>query len=102
MNLKHKLDVEMQTFRATHKAMTSAEVYDHWYRICFHEEYYQMLTSPYINQERYKDILEWLNKFEKPLSFLYDEWLSCDGALCLLWDDMIAWLQDLKDEEEVY
>lgn len=102
MSLTQKLDNEIQEFRTIYETMTPTQVYNDWYVICFYESYYEMLT--YIGSEgnRYnaQDILDWLNTYENPLGFLYSEWLSCDGAFCGLWDDMIAWLQDLKCEME--
>ena len=99
MTLKQKLDNEMQEFKNTYETMEPMQIYNDWYIISFYEAYYEMLTY-HIEEERNEDILEWLNTYENPLGFLYDEWLSCDGALTHLWDDMIAWLQDLKDDVE--
>lgn len=101
MMLKQKLDKEMTEFKATYETMTPTQVYNDWYIIGFYEAYYEMLTH-HIVAEQNEDILEWLNTYENPLGFLYSEWLSCDGQLSHLWDDMIAWLQDLKDEEEEF
>ena len=98
--LKQKLDNEMQEFKATYETMTPTQVYNDWYIIGFYEAYYEMLTH-HIMAEQNEDILEWLDTYENPLGFLYSEWLSCDGQLSHLWDDMIAWLQDLKDDMEV-
>lgn len=97
--LAQKLNNEMAEFKAIYETMTPTQVYNDWYVIGFYESYYEML-SYYIEVEQNEDILEWLGAYENPLGFLYSEWLFCDGALCLLWDDMIAWLQDLKDEKE--
>jgi hypothetical protein len=47
-------------------------------------------------------MIKWLDTFENPLGFLWKEWMDCDGSLCLLWDDMIAWLYDLKEEIEYW
>ena len=96
--LKQKLNNEMQKFKATYETMTPIQVYNDWYIIAFYESYYEMFEYC-IEEEKYQDIFEWLNTFNRPLDFLYGEWLSSDGALCLLWDDMLAWLQDLKDED---
>ena len=87
----------MQEFKKTYETMTPTQVYTDWYIISFYESYYEMLTF-YIDEEENEDILEWLDTFENPLGYLYSEWLSCDGAFCQLWDDMIAWLSDLMEE----
>lgn len=97
--LRQKLDKEMTEFKATYETMTPTQIYNDWYIISFYEAYYEMLAY-YIEVEQNEDILEWLNTYENPLGFLYSEWLSCDGALSHLWDDMIAWLQDLKCDVE--
>lgn len=99
--LKQKLDSEMEEFKRSYETMEITQVYNDWYIIMFYESYYEFLT--YINEDEYSsyngnDILEWLDTFEKPIGFLYIEWMSCDGAFCMLWDDMIAWLSDLMEE----
>lgn len=101
--LRQKLDNEMTEFKKTYETMTPTQIYNDWYIIMFYESYYEFLT--YLIEEKSsgydsEDILKWLNTYENPLGFLYDEWLSCDGAFCHLWDDMISWLQDLKDDVE--
>ena len=97
--LKQKLNNEMQEFKNTYETMTPMQVYNDWYMISFYESYYEMLAY-YIDEDLEKDILEWLNTYNNPLAFLYGEWLSSDGAFCMFWDDMIAWLQDTKDHIE--
>lgn len=97
--LKQKLDNEMTEFKKTYETMTPTQIYNDWYIICFYESYYEMLIH-YTQVNEIQDILDWLNTYENPLGFLYSEWLSCDGAFCGLWDDMIAWLQDLKCDVE--
>ena len=99
MTLKQKLNNEMQEFKKTYETMTPTQVYNDWYIICFYESYYEMLTH-YTQVNEIQNILDWLNTYENPLGFLYSEWLSCDGAFCGLWDDMIAWLMDLKCDVE--
>lgn len=99
MTLKQKLDNEMTEFKSTYVTMTPAQVYNDWYIIGFYEAYYGMLVH-HIEENRIQDILEWLDTYENPLGFLYSEWLSCDRQLSHLWDDMIAWLQDLKYDVE--
>ena len=98
-NFTQKLDNEIQRFKADHESMAPIHVYNDWRIICFYEAYYEMLTH-YTKTNENWDILDWLDTFENPLEFLYSKWLSCDGAFCMLWDDMIAWLYDLKCDEE--
>jgi hypothetical protein len=97
--LKQKLNNEMTEFKKSYETMTPTQIYNDWYIICFYESYYEMLIH-YTQVNEIQDILDWLNTYENPLGFLYSEWLSCDGAFCGLWDDMIAWLQDLKCDVE--
>jgi hypothetical protein len=99
MTLKQKLDNEMQKFKKSYETMTPTQVYNDWYIIGFYESYYEMLTH-YIQANEIQDILDWLNTYENPLGFLYSEWLSCDDAFSGLWDDMIEWLWNLKNEIE--
>lgn len=101
--LEQKLENEMAEFKKSYETMTPTQVYNDWYIICFYESYYEMLICISADTNIYhgcQGILDWLNTYENPLGFLYSEWLSCDGAFCGLWDDMIAWLQDLKDDVE--
>lgn len=102
--LKQKLDSEMEEFKRSYETMEITQVYNDWYIIMFYESYYELLT--YINEDEYSsyngnDILKWLDTFEKPIGFLYSEWLSCDNAFCGLWDDMLCWLRDLMEEVEI-
>lgn len=100
--LTQKLNNEIAEFKSTYETMEPMQIYNDWYIISFYEAYYEMLI--YLNDEpngyHAQEVLDWLDTYENPLGFLYDEWLSCDGQLSHLWDDMIAWLQDLKDDVE--
>lgn len=98
--LREKLDKEMQEFKNEYLPMAPTEVYNDWYIIMFYESYYEMLVY-YIEENLNEDIIEWLNTYDNPIGFLYCEWVSCDGSFCMLWDDMVAWLQDLKDDVEI-
>ena len=95
---KENLNREMQDFRQSFKSMQPVDVYNSFYKINFYEEYYMLLVSDFIDE--YAQILEWLSKLSYPLAFLYDEWLSCDGAFSGDWNDMINLIINLYEEEE--
>ena len=100
--LKQKLDNEIHAFKKTYETMETIQAYNEWYIIGFYESYYEFLTyliedddHSYYNSE---GVLKWLNTFKNPIGFLYSEWLSCDDAFSLSWDDMFKWLIDLMVE----
>ena len=101
--LKQKLDNEMHAFKKTYETMETIQTYNDWYIIMFHESCYEFLTYLIENEHCYNsdNILRWLNIFENPLGFLYSEWLSCDNAFSLSWDDMFIWLMDLMVETNI-
>lgn len=99
--LNQKIDKEIQNFKKTYETMTATQVYNDWYIIGFYESYYDFLVYLIEDEQSYyssKDILKWLNTFENPIGFLYSEWLSCDDAGSLSWDDMFVWLKGLMNE----
>ena len=91
---KENLNREMQDFRQSFKSMQPVDVYNSFYKINFYEEYYMLLVSDFIDE--YTQILEWLSKLSYPLAFLYDEWLSCDGAFSGDWNDMINFITNMS------
>jgi hypothetical protein len=93
--LRQKLNNEMAEFKKTYEAMTPTQVYNDWYVIGFKEEYYEMLMCDFIDWENYSDIEKWLCEFEYPLQFLYDEWLSADGAFDHDWDAMFDFIGEV-------
>ena len=95
---KENLNREMQDFRQSFKSMQPVDVYNSFYKINFYEEYYMLLVSDFIDE--YTQILEWLSKLSYPLAFLYDEWLSCDGAFSGDWNDMINFITNIYEKEE--
>ena len=95
---KENLNREMQDFRQSFKSMRPVDVYNSFYKINFYEEYYMLLVSDFIDE--YTQILEWLSKLSYPLAFLYDEWLSCDGAFSGDWNDMINFITNIYEKEE--
>ena len=96
--LEENLDNEMKSFKRSFERMKPEEVYESFYKISFYEEYYALLTSDFI--DNYEQLVEWLSVHSYPLAFLYDEWLSCDGAFSGDWNDMINFITNIYEEEE--
>ena len=96
--LKESLNREIQEFRKSFQSMQPVDVYNSFYKINFYEEYYMLLSSDFIDE--YTQLIEWLSKLSYPLAFLYNEWLSCDGAFSADWNDMINFITNLYEEEE--
>lgn len=101
--LKENLNREIREFRKNFQSMKPIDVYNSFYRINFYEEYYMLLMSDFIDEYTQifgERIIEWLSKFENPLLFLYNEWLSCDGAFSGDWNDMVNFITNLYEEEK--
>lgn len=98
--LREKLDHEMNEFKASYNDMSNTEIYNDWYIIGFHESFYEMLSCDFVESNIDEDIIDWLIKKETPISYLYQEWLSCDGEMSYSWDDMVKWLEGVYSEEK--
>lgn len=96
--LKENLNREIREFRKSFQSMQPVDVYNSFYKINFYEEYYLLLMSDFIDEDT--QLIEWLSKFANPLAFLYDEWLSCDGAFSGDWNDMVNFITNLYEEEK--
>ena len=83
--LQTKISKERAEFMKRYEEMNPLDVYKYQYVIGFYESYYEMLMTEFYEDD---DIYKWLCKFEKPLSFLYDEWLKSDRAFNHDWDEM--------------
>lgn len=98
--LREKLDREMSEFKASYRDMSVTEVYNDWYIIGFKEEYFEMLMSDF-TEGRFNDKeIAWLSSLEKPLDFLYDAWMDCDGAMDHNWDSMIDFVRGVYYDEK--
>lgn len=87
------LQKEMQEFEDSYKNMSPTQIYNDWYIIGFYNEYYEMLTSRFVeDMSIYFEELDWLGTKDKPLRFLYDKWMSCDGSFSHNWDNMLDWM----------
>lgn len=98
--LRENLKKEIAEFKQEYEKKEPMQVYNDWYHIAFYEAYCAMLASDYIDNRCDDDLLGWLSEKEKPLGFLYAEWLSCDGELSLDWDDMLDWLESEYEREK--
>lgn len=96
--LAQKLNNEMAEFKKTYETMTPIQIYNDWYIIGFYEAYYEMLMSDFIDWDDYSHIEKWLCEFECPLQFLYDEWLSADGAFDHDWDVMFDFIEEVYED----
>lgn len=83
-----KLEKEMRDFRASYDNMDKIQIYNDWYIIGFCEEYFDMFMSEYYEYGYFEEIYKWLSQFESPLGYLYDMWMSADGAFSHDWDTM--------------
>ena len=100
--LVEKLNKEIEEFRYSYKNMTYTQVYNDWYTIGFYESYFDLLTSGFIDDRIKEETVKWLLSKEKPLAFLYSEWLGCDDPGSLDWNDMLICLENLCDEETMH
>lgn len=93
---------EIREFKESYNDMISTQVYNDWYIIGFYEEYYELFMSGYVEYDDYKELYDWLSKFEYPLHFLYDQWLSSDGAFNHDWDMLIDFVETVYKEEQIW
>lgn len=98
--LSKNLEKEMKEFREKYNALSGKDVYKDYYTINFFEEYYGMLMSNFIDENSHEDVLKWLASLERPLAFLYEQWLSSDGAFNHDWDEMFDWIELIYQEEK--
>lgn len=82
----------------------ATNVYKYWYRIGFYEEYFEMLMTDYAEEHLSDNEVEWMANMidsgKNFLAFLYEEWLSADGAFSHDWDEMMDFIHTVYDEEE--
>lgn len=95
------LTKEMDNFKATYNNMEAIQIYNDWYIIGFYESYYELFMSDFLEYKDYEDLYKWLSGFEHPLQFLYNEWLSSDGAFNHNWDMMVDFVETVYKEKQV-
>lgn len=96
---RENLENELNEFKQSYGKMQIMQVYNDWYIIGFYEAYNELFGSGYAEYEDYEDIYKWLSTFKNPLQFLYDEWLSADGAFNHDWDMMWDFVETVYKEE---
>jgi len=92
---------EMEEFKHSYDSMSSTQIYNDWYIIGFKESFYDLFTECDIPDNKLDDVILWLSKQEKPLQFLYDIWLCCDGAMSYDYNDMIGWLLEIYERRNL-
>ena len=98
--LIEKLNNEYTEFMENTLKFEPMQIYNDWYTIMFYESYYEFIVYCCDADEYALDeVIVWLNTFNKPLDYLYNEWLGCDGHFSCGWDDMCQWLKDLYKED---
>lgn len=90
---------EIYEFRSSYIGMDSMQIYNDWYIIGFYETYFDMLSSGYVSDRINDEIIQWFLSKDKPLAFLYDEWMDCDATISPDWNDMLNWIEELYDLE---
>ena len=95
------LKKEVSEFKESYNNMTVTQTYNDWYIIGFYEAYYELFMSDFVDHDDYEKIYKWLSEFEYPLHFLYDQWLSADGAFNHDWDVMFDFVEDVYEEERI-
>ena len=99
LQLFEKIDKEMEAFKASYKSFDAIQIYNDWYIIGFYESYYEMMSCDFLENEGAEEEIVWLSGKEKPLEFLYNEWMDSDGAFSHNWDDMLGFLRTVYEEE---
>lgn len=93
------LSNERNEFVQSYTHMDRQQIYNDWYIIGFYESYYELLMSDFVECEEYEEIFKWLCTFSQPLHFLYEEWLSADGAFNHDWEEMWDFVETVYKEE---
>ena len=99
-----KIQSEAEEFRKRMTNESSEYVYSACEKVCFIETLYEMLFCTNIASDA-KDIIsfdaiKWLNKKEKPLEFLHQEFEKNQYAFSKNWDDLIDIIECLYFFEE--
>lgn len=87
--LYKRVDAEREAFRSEYQNKQPMEVYSDWYRISFHEAYFDMLSSGWLSDQAFDDEAVWLAEELAPVGMLYSEYLRRDGEMSFDWDNMI-------------
>lgn len=92
--LIEKITKEIENFRNSYKMLSVQQTYNDWYIIGFYEEYFEMLSTDFLDNRGAEKEIEWLTTLNKPLAYLYEEWMSSDGSFSHDWDDMFEFIHE--------
>ena len=94
------VEKEISEFRNEVIKRIPTDIYNSWYKIGFYEDFYEMFSCDYVCYRVQDEVFDWLSSHERPLEFLYDMWLDCDGAFNHDWDAMSDWVCLMYEERD--
>jgi len=100
--LADKVSAELHEFDETYKSMEYMQIINDWYIIGIYNCYHDMLTSDYVKNSLSPNIAEWLLSKEKPLAFIYDDFISSDFYFSEIWDDLLEFITNAYEAEQSY
>ena len=93
--LIRRLSDEYEEFRKDELSKSKEEIFDDASRINFYFEVYNYFLEC---GELDEEVTKLLSSKDEPMSFLWDEYLSMDGASIGTWDDMDEFLINVRDD----
>ena len=93
--LIRRLSDEYEEFRKDELSKSKEEIFDDASRINFYFEVYNYFLEC---RELDEEVTKLLSSKDEPMSFLWDEYLSMDGASIGTWDDMDEFLINVRDD----
>ena len=93
--LIRKLSDEYEEFKKEELSKSKDEIFDDASRINFYFEVYNYFLEC---GELDEEVTKLLSSKDEPMSFLWDEYLSMDGASIGTWDDMDEFLINVRDD----
>ena len=92
--LCEKMNQEMTAFKNSYESMTVTQTYNDWYIIGFKEEFYEMLSCDFVDNQNLEEEIAWLATMDNPLQYMYDYWMDCDGSFNHNWDFLADMIRD--------
>lgn len=93
--LIRRLSDEYEEFRKEELSKSKEEIFDDASRINFYFEVYNYFLEC---GELDEEVTKLLSHKDEPMAFLWDEYLSMDGASIGTWDDMDEFLTSVRDD----
>ena len=93
--LIRRLSDEYEEFKKEELSKSKDEIFDDASRINFYFEVYNYFLEC---GELDEEVTKFLSSKDEPMSFLWDEYLSMDGASIGTWDDMDEFLINVRDD----